>query len=238
VERLRPCGTCGGSGARGESAPRTCPACRGAGQVRQTRATPFGQFTTVTTCPNCEGEGTLISDPCPDCRGAGRRRAADELTVEIPAGIDDGGMVRLTGEGEAGERRAPPGDLYVVAHVQPHRIFARRGRDIHCESPLPFTIAALGGTVPVPTLDGEDEIHIPAGTQTGDRFSLTGRGLPDLRTGVKGTEFITVRVAVPKRLNERQREILAQLAEESGEEIEDHKSWFQRLREALRGDEE
>ncbi len=158
--------------------------------------------------------------------------------MDIPAGIEDGGTVRLTGEGEAGERNAPAGDLYLVAHVKRHRIFTRHGRDIACEAPLPFTLAALGGSLPVPTLEGEDVITIPAGTQTGDRFSLFGKGLPDVRTGVRGAEYITVRVTVPKHLNDRQRELLTDFAEESGEELELHKGWFQRLREALRGDEE
>ncbi len=238
VERLRPCNTCQGTGSRSASAQRPCASCQGTGQVRQSRATPFGRITTVTTCPTCEGEGTVVSDPCPDCRGSGRRRSQEELTAEIPAGIDDGGMVRLAGEGEAGERGAPAGDLYVVVHLKPHRIFARRGRDISCEAPLPFTLAALGGTLPVPTLEGEDSLEVPAGTQTGTRFTLHGRGLPDVRTGVRGAEHVTVRVTVPTRLNDRQRELLTEFEKEGGEEYEHPKSWFQRLREALRGEEE
>jgi molecular chaperone DnaJ len=146
-------------------------------------------------------------------------------------------MIRLNGEGEAGERGAPAGDLYVVTHVAPHRLFTRRGRDVGCEAPVSFTTAALGGTLRVPTLEGEDEVSIPAGTQTGETFTLLGRGLPDARTGVRGNQHVTVRLVTPRHLTDRQRELLTEFAEQGGEEIEEDKSWFERVRDALRGEE-
>ena len=238
VERVRPCDVCQGRGTRTEAPPRSCPTCRGAGQVRQARSTPFGRITTVNTCPKCGGQGVEITDPCPTCRGGGRRAQHAELRAQIPAGIEDGGMIRLDGEGEAGERGAPTGDLYVVAHVAPHPTFTRRGRDLHCQASLSFTLAALGGTLHVPTLEGEDELLIPAGTQTGDTFTLRGRGLPDVRTGLRGSELVTVQLVTPRHLNERQKELLAEFAREGGEEFDEPKGWFQRIREAIRGEDE
>ena len=237
VERPRACDACGSTGSKSESAERACPTCRGAGQVRQQRATPFGRITTINTCPNCGGEGAVVSDPCPTCRGTGRKMVLDRLTVAIPAGLEEGGMIRLNGEGEAGERGAPAGDLYVVVHVKPHRLFVRHGRDLACEAPLSFATAALGGTLRVPTLEGEDEVHISPGTQTGESFTLLGRGLPDARTGVRGNQHITVRLVTPQRLTDRQRELLSEYAEEGGEEVEEHRSWFERIRDAIRGEE-
>ena len=238
VERLRACDACGGTGSKSEAAERPCPTCRGLGQVRQARATPFGRITTVNICPHCHGEGAVVSDPCPTCRGAGRSTTEGRLTVGLPAGVEDGGMIPLEGEGEAGERGAPAGDLYVVVHVRPHQIFARRGREVVCEAPLSFATAALGGALRVPTLEGEDEVSIPPGTQTGETFTLLGQGLPDARTGVRGNQHVTVRLVTPRRLTDRQRELLTEYAEEGGEEIEEHKSWFERIRDAIRGEEE
>jgi molecular chaperone DnaJ len=238
LERLRACETCKGTGSRGQAAPQACGTCRGAGQVRQVRATPFGRLSTVITCPACGGDGVVIGDPCSTCRGSGRQARTEVLAVQIPAGIDEGGTVQVRGEGQAGERGAPAGDLFVVVHVKPHDTFTRRGRDIYCDTPVPMTVAALGGEVMVPTLVGEEKVHLPAGTQTGRGFTLRGSGLPDARTGVRGNEYVTVRVVTPTHLSDRQRELLQEFAEERDEGGEHAKSWFDRLREALRGEDE
>ena len=238
MERLRQCRACNGTGSRSKSGPQSCPACKGSGQARRTAATPFGHLSTVTTCPNCAGRGRVIGDPCAECRGLGRRHATETVAIEIPAGIEDGGTIRLDGQGEAGEPGARAGDLYVVVHVKPHEFFERRGRDLWCEAPIPFTTAALGGHVRVPTLAGETEVvSIPPGTQTGETFSISGRGLPDLRTGVRGAQHVTVRVAVPRRLTPRQQALLEEFAREGGDQIES-KGWFSRLKDALSGEDE
>jgi len=239
VERLRACRACEGTGSRSKSGERACPTCGGTGQVRQTTSTPFGRLSTVTTCPHCAGVGRLISDPCRECRGSGRRAVAEELTVSIPAGVEDGATLRLDAEGEAGERGAPAGDLYVVIHVRPHEFFRRRGRDLRCEVPISFVTAALGGIVQVPTLaDGPAELVISPGTQTGETLQLHGHGLPDARTGVRGSLYVRVRVVTPARLTPRQQELLREFAREGGDEVDLPKGWFARLREALRGEEE
>ena len=151
-------------------------------------------------------------------------------------GIEGGASIRVTGAGEAGERGAPPGDLYVFVHVKPHEIFQRRGRDLFCEVPIPFTTAALGGAIRIPTLKGPDELAVPPGAQTGASFVVRGKGLPDVRTGVRGSLHVAVRVVTPTHLTPRQRELLTEYAREGGDEIEDDKGWFARFRDALRGD--
>jgi molecular chaperone DnaJ len=158
------------------------------------------------------------------------------MSVTIPAGVDDGVSLRLEGEGEAGERGGAPGDLYVFMHVKPHEVFARRGRDLYCDVPIPFPTAALGGRVTVPTLEDPEEVNIPAGTQTGEVFVVRGRGLRDVRTGVPGSLHARVHVVTPTKLTARQRELLAEYAREGGGEVDDAKGWFARLRNALRGD--
>jgi molecular chaperone DnaJ len=236
IERLVPCEACGGTGSASRAGEQRCPTCRGSGQVEHIQATPFGRLSTVMTCSRCGGEGVIVRDPCPECDGSGRTRGKVGVEVSIPAGIEDGTSLRLDGQGDAGERGAPPGDLYLVVHVRPHRIFERRGRDIWCEVPIPFTVAALGGDVEIPTLTGSDILHIPAGTQTGETFAVRGLGLPDARTGVRGSQHVTVRIVTPTKLTDRQRELLMQFAEESGEDVEEPKSWFSRVRDALHRD--
>jgi molecular chaperone DnaJ len=238
LERIRRCPTCDGTGSRSGSGSHTCPTCKGSGQMRRTANTPFGNLSTVATCASCGGRGAVIRDPCPDCRGHGRRHATETVAVKIPAGIDDGGTVRMDGQGEAGEPSARSGDLYVVVHVRPHEFFERRGRDLWCEVPIAFTTAALGGHVQVPTLAGEpEEISVPPGTQTGETISIIGQGLPDARTGVRGSQQVVVRVVTPRRLTTRQHELLEEYAREGGDQIE-AKGWFARLKDALRGEDE
>lgn len=219
VEKLLPCDRCDGTGSRSRRAPATCPACGGAGQVQHTTRTPFGQLSTVTTCARCGGEGRAVADPCPACRGMGVRPGRVETRVAIPAGIEDGATLRVEGAGEPGERGGPPGDLFVVVRVEPHETFARQGRDLACEVPIPFTVAALGGEVEIATLNGREKVRIPAGTQTGERFRLRGHGLPDPETGVRGSLYVTVRVVTPQRLSRKQRKLLEEFAREGGDQV-------------------
>jgi len=237
AERVQRCEDCDATGSRSQGGSRSCPNCAGSGQTQHTTATPFGRLSTDTTCHACQGTGEVVTDPCESCGGTGRRLAQAEVPVEIPSGIEDGASIRVNGAGEAGERGAPAGDLYVFVHVKPHEIFQRRGRDLFCEVPVPFTTAALGGTIKIPTLKGPDELAVPPGTQTSASFVVRGKGLPDVRTGVRGSQHVTVRVVTPTHLTPRQRELLTEYAGEGGDEIEADKGWFDRFRDALRGDE-
>jgi molecular chaperone DnaJ len=237
AERVQACEDCRGTGSRSGGGERPCAACGGAGETQQVAATPFGRLSTITTCRTCQGRGSVMADPCPDCRGTGRRVGQAEIPVQIPAGIEDGTSIRLDGAGEAGERGAPPGDLYVFARVRQHEVFERHGRDLYCEAPIPFTTAALGGAIRIPALDGSEDLSIPAGTQTGEVLSIPALGLPDPRTGVRGSLRVRVRVVTPRRLTKKQRELLEEFAHEGGDEIDEEKGWFARLKDALSGEE-
>ena len=236
AERVQACQDCGGTGSQSRSGERPCPGCGGTGQTQQVTATPFGRLSTVTTCRTCQGRATVVSDPCSSCRGAGRLLAEAEIPVQIPLGVEDGASIRVNGAGEAGERGSPAGDLYVFVHVKPHAIFERQGRDLACEVPIPFTVAALGGTVSVPTLNGAEKLGIPSGTQTGEVLAVRGCGLPDARTGVPGSLHVGVRVVTPRRLTKKQRELLEDFARAGGDAVEGEKGWFERFRDALNGE--
>jgi molecular chaperone DnaJ len=236
AERIQPCEDCDATGSRSGGGERSCPNCRGSGQTQQITSTPFGRLSMATTCRTCDGRGAVVKDPCASCGGLGRRVGEGKIPVEIPPGMEDGASVRLSGAGEAGERGASPGDLYVFVHVKDHEIFQRRGRDLFCEVPIPLTTAALGGKIDVPTIDGHSELAIPPGTQAGRSFVVKGKGLPDMRTGVRGAEHVTVRVVTPTHLTPRQRDLLTQFADEGGDKMDSEKGWFARFREALRGD--
>ncbi len=199
------CEACDGSGAASGSGPAACPTCRGQGRVRS----QSGFFTVERTCPTCGGSGQVIRDPCTVCGGSGRQQREKTLQVTIPAGVEDGTRIRLAGEGEAGVRGAPAGDLYIFVTVAPHRLFVRDGPNIHCRMPIPLTTAALGGAVEVPTLDGaRARITVPAGTQTGRQFRLRGKGMPVLRANVRGDMFVEAVVETPVNLTDRQKELL------------------------------
>jgi molecular chaperone DnaJ len=235
LERLDTCAECEGTGSRSRAPEQTCSRCRGSGQVRHETRTVFGHLSTVTACTDCRGAGTCVGDPCPECRGRGRRPAELQVPITIPAGIEDGGSWRITGEGEAGERGGPRGDLYLVAHIQPHEVFQRRGRELFCEALIPFTTAALGGPVTVPTIDGAEDVYVPPGTQTGESFTLRGKGLPDVRTGIRGSQHVSVKVVTPTHLTREQRKLLEQFAKEGGDQVEHPETWLTRLRKALSG---
>ena len=200
------CDSCGGSGAEAGSRPAECRTCRGMGKVRAQQ----GFFTIERTCPQCQGAGRVIQSPCRACRGAGRTTREKQLKVDIPPGVDDGARIRLAGEGEAGLRGAPPGDLYIFVSIAPHRLFTREGADLYCRVPLPMVRAALGGPVEVPTLDGKRAVvTVPEGTQTGHRFRLRGKGMPVLRGGGgAGDLFVQTVVETPVNLTDEQRALL------------------------------
>jgi len=201
------CDECGGSGAKKGTTPSTCPTCGGVGQVRMQQ----GFFSLQQTCPRCHGSGKIISDPCGKCHGQGRVQKHKTLSVKIPAGVDNGDRIRLSGEGEAGEHGGPPGDLYVQIGVRPHKIFERDGTDLYCEVPINMVTAALGGELEVPTLDGRVKLKIPAETQSGKQFRLRGKGVRSVRGAQVGDLMCKVMVETPVNLTKRQKELLEEL---------------------------
>ncbi len=216
LDRLETCASCFGTGAERGSSPQRCPSCNGSGEVRQAARTVFGHITQITTCPQCRGTGTFIAKPCAQCRGSGQTEARREVTVTVPAGVEDGMHLRLPDEGEAGARGGGRGDLFVVIHVTPHAIFRRRGRDLVCEAEVSMAQAALGEEISLRALDGDAVLTVPAGTQPGTTLTIPRRGLPDLRRG-RGDLHVTVRVTVPRHLSAEQRALLEEFARISGE---------------------
>ncbi len=209
------CKDCRGSGAAGGAAPVSCATCHGHGRVRS----QSGFFTVERTCPSCGGQGKVIKEPCRTCAGAGRVRKEKTLSVNIPPGVEDGTRIRLGGEGEAGLRGAPAGDLYIFLTIKPHRIFQRDGADIYCRVPIPMTTAALGGTLDVPTVDGgRARVTIPAGTQTGNQFRLRSTGMTVLRSDARGDMFVQIVIETPVKLTGKQKELLHQFAEQGSPE--------------------
>ena len=212
------CDTCGGSGAKKGTDPVTCSTCGGAGQVRMQQ----GFFSIQQTCPACKGAGTTIGDPCGDCHGRGRKRKTKTLSVKVPAGVDDGDRIRLSGEGEAGRNGGPPGDLYVEIRVNPHKLFNRDGTDLACEVPISIATATLGGEVELPTLDGNVSLKVPAGTQSGKTFRLRGKGVVTVRDARMGDLFAKVAVETPVNLTSDQKDLLHQFEESIQEGGEKH----------------
>lgn len=215
IARLALCEDCKGTRSRDGSGSRTCPNCRGTGQVR----TQQGFFSISTTCGSCRGEGSIISDPCPKCQGQGRVRKLQALSVRIPPGVDNGSRLKLRGEGEAGFANGSAGDLYVVVHVREHPIFTRQDNEVIVEVPVSFPQAALGVEIEVPTLDGKVKLKLPAGTQSGKVFRLKGKGFADLHGYGRGDELVRIVVETPRRLSARQRELLEEFAKVSGEDV-------------------
>lgn len=209
IPTVKSCEPCHGHGTADGKLPPTCTTCRGAGQVRVQQ----GFFVLQQACPACRGRGTLIADPCKSCRGAGKLRSEKTLEVKIPAGVDTGDRIRLTGEGEAGERNAPPGDLYVQVEVKPHEIFERDGNDLHCQVPVSFVAAALGGDMDVPTLNGKASLKVPEGTQSGKLFRMRGLGVKPVRGGAQGDLLCSVIVETPVNLTRKQKDLLRDFGE-------------------------
>jgi molecular chaperone DnaJ len=234
VEREETCPACFGTGAEKGSTPEPCPTCRGAGQVRYSRRTPFGSFTQITTCPQCGGAARIVRRPCRECRGSGRARLEREITVTVPAGVEDGTRLRLGGEGDAGTRGGERGDLYVDVRVAPHPVFERHGRDLHCEVPISIVQAALGDEIEVPTLDGPAPATVQPGTQPGATLTLRGKGLPGLRGAERGDLVVHVRVVVPETLTREQARLLLDFAKLRGEKVRPaRKTLIGKLREHL-----
>jgi molecular chaperone DnaJ len=230
------CETCAGSGAKPGTQAVACDQCGGRGELRTTRRTMLGQMVNVTACPKCNGEGKLIPEPCETCRGDGRVERRKTLRVTIPAGIDEGHQIRLSNEGEVGPRGGAPGSLYVAVHVAPHPTLRREGTELAYDADVSIVQAALGTRITVPTVEGNEEIEIKAGTQPGTEIRLRGRGVPHLRRGTqRGDLHVFVNVTVPVKLSKRQRELLAEYAMESGEAVSaaGHAGIFDKVRDAL-----
>ena len=227
------CEVCSGTGAKAGSKPKTCPTCAGYGRVRATQ----GFFSIERTCPNCHGRGETIDDPCSGCGGAGRITRERTLSVNVPAGVEDGTRIRLAGEGEAGLRGGPAGDLYIFLSLKPHAFFQRDGADLFCRVPISMVTAALGGDVTVPTIDGSDaKVHVPEGTQSGKQFRLRSKGMPVLRSRDVGDLYIQVVVETPQKLTKRQRELLMEFDQECSKETHPESSgFFSRVREFFDG---
>jgi molecular chaperone DnaJ len=230
IDTTAACQPCGGSGAKAGTSARTCNMCGGRGQIRARQ----GFFVVEQTCPSCRGIGELIADPCPSCRGEGRVEKRKSLTVKIPAGVDEGTRIRLAGEGEAGVRGGPPGDLYIFIHLARHSIFTRDGTTLFARCPVSITTAALGGCIEVPGLDKQmHEIRIPAGIQSGKQLRHRGAGMPVMSGRGYGDMVIEIQVETPTNLSAKQRELLAQFREtETGEECPASKGFFQKLKAA------
>lgn len=213
IAKLENCKVCSGSGAEPGTAPEICPRCRGTGQVTQTS----GFFSISATCPQCRGEGRIIKSPCHNCRGTGRVTVEKIVQVKIPPGVEDGTRLRLRNEGEEGRLGGPNGDLYIFIRVEPHDFFQRDGSDVYCQIPISITQASLGGTIDVMTLEGQDKLKIPKGTQNGKTFRLKGKGIPHLRGYGRGDQIVQVLVKIPTNLNKKQEELLREFAKLSGE---------------------
>lgn len=209
IEKLDPCQYCDGTGAKAGVDFASCPTCGGRGQVSRTQ----GFFSISTTCPRCAGQGQVIKEKCAECRGKGRLLKKKKIGLKIPPGVESGSRLRLQGEGEGGTMGGPPGDLYVVLHVQEHEFFKRSGNDIVCQVPISFALAALGGEIEVPTLNGTRSISIPKGTQSGEVFNLRGLGFKSLRGGRSGNQIVQVIVKTPEKLTKKQEELLREFAE-------------------------
>ena len=230
VDRVEQCESCRGTGAAAGSSPETCPNCGGSGQVQQRRQTPMGVFATTGVCPNCGGKGKIIKNPCADCGGKGQVRKRKTIKVSIPAGIDNGQIISLRGQGNAGRNGGPAGDLQIVVTVKPHQLFRRDGADVYCDAPITFTQACLGGEMEIPTVDGKVKYDIPEGTQTGTTFRLRGKGIPQVNGRGRGDQYVTVYIETPRNLTREQKDALRKFSETLGENnYEEEKGFFKKF---------
>lgn len=231
IQKNVACETCSGSGAKPGTQPQTCPTCAGRGAVSHSQ----GLFAFSTTCPRCHGEGRIVKDACETCRGSGATRKKRKLKIEIPAGVDEGNRVQIGGEGEPGERGGPAGDLFLLIRLHEHEVFTRDGEHLHCTVPVQFSQAALGAKIEVPTLDGNREVELPAGTQSGDTIVVKGAGFPRPGRSVRGDEIVTVQVVTPKKLGARQRELLEELAKLEGAATSEDEGLVGKIKKKFRG---
>ncbi|MBS4215598.1 MULTISPECIES: molecular chaperone DnaJ [Neobacillus] len=238
IPREETCETCSGSGAKPGTKPETCKHCQGSGQVSVEQNTPFGRIVNRRTCHYCNGTGKEIKNKCATCGGAGKVKKRKKIHVKIPAGIDDGQQMRLSGQGEGGINGGPAGDLYVVFHVRDHEFFERDGDDIYCEMPITFVQATLGAEIEVPTLHGKVKLKVPSGTQTGTKFRLRGKGVPNVRGYGTGDQHILVRVITPTKLSDKQKQLLREFDEASGNAPlgEHEESFFSKVKRAFKGE--
>ena len=228
--RVEDCPDCGGSGAKKGTSPTTCSACGGSGRVRVNQRTPFGVVQTQRSCDKCKGKGKIIDSPCKSCSGSGKQRKQKTLEINVPAGVADNQMLKVSGQGNAGMNGGPAGDLLLSIRVKPHPIFERRGNDIWCELPITFTQAALGSDVTVPTLDGDVTYHVHEGTQPGDIFKLKNKGVENLGGRGRGDQFVRVTIEVPKNLSREQKELLQKFDDSSTDKnYQKHKSFMDKI---------
>ena len=236
INRSEECDECHGSGAKPGTTKKTCPTCHGSGTVQSVQRTPFGNIASQRTCSTCNGEGEINESPCNKCHGKGSVRKTKTIEVDIPAGIDDGQMIKLSGQGEVGEKGGPRGDLYIVVNVQKHDIFTREGYDVYIEMPIRFTQAALGDKLEVPTLDGKVSYTLPEGTQTGTVFRLREKGIPKLRSNSRGDQYVKVIIDTPKKLNDEQKELLRKFDESCGNKVhEKQRTWKSKIDNFFKG---
>ncbi|MEI7028073.1 molecular chaperone DnaJ [Paenibacillus sp. y28] len=237
IPRTETCDTCMGSGAKPGTKPDTCRVCNGSGQQEVVQNTPFGRMVNRRVCSACNGQGKTIKEKCGTCHGSGKVKRTRTINLKIPAGVDDGAQMRVSGEGEPGTKGGPAGDLYVVLRVKSHDFFEREGEDIYCEVPLTFAQAALGDEIEIPTLTEKVKLKIPAGTQTGTYFRLKGKGVPRLRGYGQGDQHVKVTIVTPTNLTDQQKDLLREFAGIGGEQTsEQHESLFERMKKAFLGE--
>ncbi len=237
IPREEECDTCHGSGAKPGTSPEQCPHCHGTGQISSEQTTPFGRIVNRRVCYHCNGTGQYIRQKCTTCRGTGRVKKRKKIHIKIPAGINDGQQLRVPGQGEPGINGGPPGDLYISFTVKPHDFFERDGDDIYCVIPITFVQAALGDEIEVPTLYGKVKLKIPAGTQSGTKFRLRGKGVKNVRGSGTGDQHITVKVVTPTKLTEKQKQLLREFAAISGDSYDEGDlSFFDKVKKAFKGD--
>lgn len=240
IPRTETCDTCHGDGAKPGTKPETCSVCKGSGQQEVVQNTPFGRMVNRRACTNCSGTGRVIKHKCTTCHGAGKVKRQRKINIRIPAGVDDGAQIRMSGEGEGGLRGGPAGDLYIVIRVKAHEFFEREGDDIYCEVPLTFVQAALGDEIEIPTLTEKVKLKVPSGTQTGTYFRLKGKGVPKLRGYGQGDQHVKVTIVTPTSLTDDQKELLRQFGGLSGDDAsndhEHHESIFDKMKKAFRGE--
>lgn len=234
-DHLGPCDECAATGSASKAKPVVCRDCGGSGQLRAVRNTPLGQFVTSAPCARCGGSGHVIADPCKACHGRGRRELRRRVTIKIPSGVESGNRLRFSGQGEAGERGAHAGDLYVYFQVRPHDIFEREGADLRCETTISFTQAALGAKLEIDAIDGPAVLDVSPGTQPGATIRISGRGLPKQRSGARGDLLVDVGLRVPGKLTRKQKELLQEFARAGGDEVDD-KGFISKIKGAFGGD--
>ena len=238
IPREETCTTCSGSGAKPGTKPETCKHCNGSGQLNVEQNTPFGRIVNRRTCQHCNGTGKEIKHKCSTCGGTGKVKKRKKIHVKIPAGIDDGQQLRMSGQGEAGMNGGPAGDLYVVFHVRDHEFFERDGDDVYCEMPVTFVQASLGAEIEVPTLHGKVKLKVPSGTQTGTKFRLKGKGIPNVRGYGVGDQHILVRIITPTKLTDKQKQLLRDFDELSGSSPigDQEEGFFSKVKRAFKGE--